>query len=293
VELRHLRYFVAIAEERSFSRAAERLSIAQPPLSQQIRRLEAELGFPLFERKPHGVALTRAGEVLLGRARAILLACSEAAADAEAAHRGVAGRLKLAFINSAAYDVLPRLLMAFRKAHPDIEVGVREMIIADQLDALADGSIDAGILRPPVDDARLDALLLAREPFVVALPRGHALRSRSSLTLRDLADEALIAYPRGHPAGFRERIDAALRALGSTPRIVQEATQVHTICGLVAGGVGISIVPIGAQVLAIEGIGFVSLRAPDLYADIWLAWPRQSQLPQLQHFVAVARNVAR
>lgn len=293
MELRHLRYFIAVAEERSFSRAAERLDIAQPPLSQQIRRLEVALGFVLFERTSKGVRLTQAGAALLPGARSVLQTADDARKAAEAAHLGVAGRLTIAFINSAAYGILPRLLKAYRDAHPHILVDVREKPIADQIDALVEGRVDAGILRPPVDDRRLEAIKLVHEPFVVALPARHVLASRAKLNVRDLQGEPLVGYPRGHLAGFRERIDAALRNAGVTPRFVQEATHVHTLCGLVAGGVGVSIVPVGARVLAIDGVRFVPLTARDLYAEVWLAWSRAATAPQLQDLVAVARGTFR
>jgi DNA-binding transcriptional LysR family regulator len=290
VELRHLRYFLAVAEERSFSRAAERLRIAQPPLSQQIRRLEKDLGFPVFERTPKGVRLTPAGEALLDGARAVLAAADDARRSAEAASRGLAGRLTLAFMNSAAYQVLPTLLKAFRQAHPGIAVDAREMTIADQMDALVDGRIDAGILRPPVDDARLAAIELAEEPFVVALPSHHGLSAKPRIALTDLEGEALVGYPRGHAAGFRERIDAALRAAGISPRVVQEGTHVHTLCGMVAGGVGAAIVPASARRLAMHDVAFVPLDAPDLHARTWMAWLAASTTPQLQGLVATARS---
>lgn len=290
VELRHLRYFLAVAEERSFTQAAVRLNIAQPPLSQQIRRFEQALGFDLFNRRPKGVALTRAGEALLGEARIVLEAADKAVAVATAAHAGSAGRLSVAFINSAAYSVMPRLLRAFRLAHPGIDVDIREMTIADQVDALVEGRVDAGILRPPVSDARLSTLQLLRESFVVALPATHPLCSRVELGVAELCDEALVGYPRGHPAGFRERIEAAFRGAGVTPRFGQEATQVHTICGLVAVGVGPAIVPAGARVLSLEGVSFVNLDAPELRAEVCLAWRKASELPQLLRLIEVARR---
>ena len=289
MELRHLRYFVAVAEERSFSRAAERLHIAQPPLSQQIRRLEKDLGFPVFERTSKGVRLTQAGAALLDGARAVLAASEDARRAAEAAHRGAAGRLTLAFMNSAAYSTLPRLLRAFGKAHPGIVVDAREMAIADQVDALIDGRIDAGILRPPIDDTRLAALELADEPFVVALPTGHRLSTRRTLKPSDLRDEALVSYPRGHVAGFRERIDAVLRAAGISPHVVHEATHVHTLCGLAAGGAGAAIVPEGARRFATQDVIFVALDAPGLRARTSLAWLAASTTPQLEHLVAIVR----
>lgn len=291
MELRHLRYFVAVAEERSVSRAAERLAIAQPPLSQQMRRLERELGFPLFERQPGGVILTRAGEALLPHARDLLRAAADATAAATAAHRGDAGHLALGFINGAAYRVLPALLRAYRDTHPVVEVAVRELAIADQLDALQARRIDAGLLRPPVDDPRLDFLVIARERFVVAMAHDHACARRASLILRDLDDVAVVAYPRGHRAGFRERIDAALAAQRSVPRIAQEATQLHTLCGLAAARVGMAIVPASAEAFSIPGLCFVPLRDLAARAEIALAWRKNDPSAQVAALVAAARSV--
>lgn len=291
MELRHLRYFTAVAEERSFSRAAIRLGIAQPPLSQQIRRLERDLGFDLFSRTPKGVSLTRAGEMLLKHARIVLEAAALAVAAATAAQRGVAGRLTLGFINSAAYTVLPKLLKAYRVAQPGVEVEVREMKIVDQLEALVDEKIDAGILRPPVSDVRLDSFCLMREPFVVAVSESHAFSRRLRLSIGDLAAQPLVTYPYGHRAGFREQINAAMLAAGITPRTVHEATQVHTICGLVAGGAGLAIVPASARVIRIEGLHFIPLREKSLSAETWLTWSEHVSSVQLQSFLEVARKL--
>jgi DNA-binding transcriptional LysR family regulator len=291
MELRHLRYFIAVAEERSFSRAAERLAIAQPPLSQQIRRLEVDLGFPLFERTPKGVRLTRAGEAFLPAARSVLEAADAARQSAEHAHRGIAGRLSIAYMNSAAYGVLPRLLKGMRDGHPGIQVDVREMTIADQFDALVDGRVDAGILRPPIDDTRLASIKLVDEPFVVALPCDHPLAKAPAIDPHALGTERLVGYPRGHPAGFRERVDATLRNSGITPRVVQEAIHIHTLCGLVAGGVGLAIVPAGSRAMTIDGVQFVPLAAPGMRAEVWLAWLRAAAEPQVQNLIAVAKAV--
>ncbi len=275
------------------SRAAHRLAIAQPPLSQQIRRLERELGYPLFERTPTGVVPTRAGEALLPHARALLRAADGAVATAAAAHRGDAGRLTLGFINGAAYRVLPTLLRRYRARHPDVTVIVREMAISEQLEALAEGHIDAGILRPEIDEAQFASLLLSREPFVAAVPADDPRATQASIALRDLDGRALVAYPRGHPAGFRERIDAALHAAGAAPSIVQEATQLHTLCGLAAGGVGIAIVPEDARALAIAGLRFVPLDGLHACAETCLAWRRSNTLAQLGNLVAVADSTSK
>jgi DNA-binding transcriptional LysR family regulator len=166
------------------------------------------------------------------------------------------------------------------------------MVIADQLDALIAGSIDVGILRPPVDDTRLASLRFTREDFVVALPPGHALSDRPVLAIRDLAGVPLVGYPRGHRAGFRERTEAMFSAAGITSRIVHEATQVHTICGLVGSGVGAAIVPEGAKVLAIEGVQFVPIKDHKLCTEIWLAWQENSISRQLRNFICIARDHA-
>ncbi|TCT06314.1 LysR family transcriptional regulator [Paralcaligenes ureilyticus] len=291
MELRHLRYFIAVAEERNFSRAAVRLNIAQPPLSQQIRRLERDLGFDLFIRTPKGVVPTRAGEVLLKHARIVLESSAVAIAAAEAAQRGVVGRLTIAFFNSAAYTILPKLLKAYRAAQPGVEVEVREMVIADQIDALIEGHIDVGILRPPVMDTRVDMLRLTREPFVVALPADHKLAAKRRLSLADVSNQRLVSYPYGHLTGFRERTDAAFVAAGITATTLYEATQIHTICGLVASGAAMAIVPASARVLRMEGLRFVPLSGSGLVAETWLGWRKQNSIVQLKSFVDVAQSL--
>lgn len=266
--------------------------MAQPPLSQQIKRCESELGFELFERTPKGVVLTRAGESLLKHARAILESVKVATKEAAAAYEGEGGRLTVAFINSAALSTVPKLLRAFRTSHPGVEVDVREMTISDQLDALVDGRVDVGVLRPPVDDSRLTSMCLSEEAFVAALPTGHILANRQRIHLRDLKNERLITYPRGHWAGFRERVEAEFRVAAVTPLVVHESTQVHTICGLVAGGVGAALVPSSATALVIEGLIFKPLEASKLSAATWLAWSADAHARQTKNFVEVARGFA-
>lgn len=290
MELRHLRYFVTVAEERSFSRAAELLGMAQPPLSQQIIRFERELGVRLFERSVRGVALTRAGETLLTHARGVLRAAHVAVREVQATDSGQAGRLTLAFMQSAAYEVLPGLLRTSLAALPELDLDIREMPIADQLTALLDGQIDLGILRPPVADDRLEGLCLLREAFLVAVPHEHALSGRRTICIRDLQGHPFVTFPHGHRAGFRERIDEALRSEGVTALRVREATHIHTICGLVAGGVGVALVPASARVLRLNGVRFVRLTDQPLFAETWLAWRRGALPAPVNGFLDLARS---
>ncbi len=292
MELRHLRYFVTVAEARSVSRAAERLAIAQPPLSQQIRRLEHELGFALFERHPIGVVLTRAGEALLPYARDVLRTAADAVAVATAAHRGSTGHLILGFINGAAYRILPDLLRTHRDSHPYVDVTVRELTIAEQVDALLSRHIDAGLLRPPLENRDLELEVLTRERFIIAMAENHAYAQRASLSLRDLHGAALVTYPYGQPAGFREQIDAVLKRRKIVPVVTQEAAQLHTLCGLAAAGVGLAIVPGSMKIFSLPGLHFKPLRDLSARAEIALAWRRGDNTPQIAGLVAAARLVA-
>ena len=275
MELRHLRYFVAVAEELSFTRAAQRLHIAQPPLSTQIRALEEELKAPLFERHKKRVFLTPAGHHFLERARGILGAVEEAAHEARSAASGDVGRVRLGYTASAMLS--PRLapvLRRFARDLPGVHLRLQEMASLDQLDAVHARAIDVGVLRRP--DAVVPAGIVLEEwletPLVAAVPESFELAARASLRIADLHDQPLLAYPKDAGIGLYWKVQALCAAAGFRPRIAQEARDTATLIGLVAAGVGIAVVPSDTRCIALPGVVFQRLRDRDATSTLHLAW---------------------
>jgi DNA-binding transcriptional LysR family regulator len=255
MELRQVRYFVAVAEERHFGRAADRLHIAQPSLSQQIRQLEAELGVRLLSRTTRRVDLTAAGAVFLERGREILAATEAALDEVRRVEAGVEGRLTVGCVGSATYSLLPAFARTLREAMPQVDLTVRgEMLVPDQVAALRAGEIDLAILRPPIDDDRIVLDTVRRERLLVALPEGHPLAARSRLRISELAAEPLIAHP-GRSVMRRVTVDLAAGA-GFEPRIVQEVAETSTLVMFVAAGLGVALVPETVAALGIAGVVF-------------------------------------
>src|SRR6187431_794617 len=218
MELRHLRYFVAVAEELHFGRAAQRLHIQQPPLSRQIQLLEAELGFSLFERSRRRVELTPAGTALLGRARQVFDALEVAVHDARSASEGESGRLVIGYPSSLAYSGLTELLRAFRTRFPSVELSLRELPPGDQIDGLKAGNLDVGFVRTSLDDPTLVAELVRRESLMVVLPDDHRLATRRNIPLADLAREPFVMFPRARGPAFFDQLMALCGAAGFAPR---------------------------------------------------------------------------
>lgn len=288
MELRHLRYFVAVAEELHFSRAAARLSMAQPPLSQQIQQLEAELGVRLFVRAPRRVALTHAGSVFLEAARDILERTERAAEAARRADRGETGTLRVGFAGSAAFDVMPLAVRTYRERYPGVEVLLREMNTLEQVEALLGEHLDVGILWMPVSGPGLRTAVVRREPFIVALPEGHPLAAREQIAPAALAGEPFILLPRHWQSGFYDAVIAYCHAQGFSPRVVQEATEIHTIVGLVTAGLGVSLVPASVRDLRGNGVAFRPLEGDPPLAEMAVVWRRDDPSPVVRGFLAAA-----
>jgi DNA-binding transcriptional LysR family regulator len=293
MELRHLRYFQMVAEELHFGHAAQRLSITQPALSIQIRDLERAVGVPLLARTHRQVELTEAGRVFLESTRLILEQVDRAVHDAQRVGRGEMGELALGFVGSAAYEVLPRLLRAFRRAFPDVVLRLTSMTTQEQLAALAERRIDLGLLRLPVQESNLSWRQITSEPLVVVLPSTHPLAAVAKVPLRALADERFILYPRDDSPAIREAIVHLCHQAGFQPTIVQESREMQTILGLVAGGVGVALV-IAPQ--GYRGLGDVVFKpladeqAP--YWDMALAWRSDREpSPVVQAFLSVSEPV--
>lgn len=244
MELRHLRYFLAVAEEMNVHRAARRLNISQPPLSLTIRQLEEEIGVTLFERKGRGLHITRAGEIFLKRVRAILNSAEEAVIEAVQVGQGIAGTLRIGFVSSTVTGILQKSVSVQKRRYPQVNIemtqstnkGIPEQIAADE--------IDIGLLRlPEVLPSFICMKEVSKESWFVALPKGHLLKDKKKIRIHDLARERLIFYPRENsPAGYDDVMNL-FKEKNVTPNIVQEATEQMTIAGLVASDMGVGIVP--------------------------------------------------
>lgn len=258
MELRHLRYFLAVADARHFTRAAAKLGIGQPPLSQQIRALENELGTPLFLRQPRGVTLTEAGRALAEDARQILSAAERAVDRAQRAAAGDIGRLRIGMINSAPFHpFVPRAIREFGQRHPEVRLSLEENSTPALLEDVRAERCDVAFVRPPLGHATdIDAIALFDEDVMVALPNGHPLARFENLSLWALAGEAFVLFPRTVGAGLYDEIIACCRRAGFSPRVTQETSQVTSIVNLVAAGLGVSLVPASMQQVHSEGVTY-------------------------------------
>lgn len=292
MELRHLRYFVSVAEELHFGRAAQRLHMAQPPLSQQIKALESELGVQLLIRSTRSVELTAAGARFLDRARAVLAAVDAATGEARLVQDGELGHLTIGFTGSATYELLPRLSRALRAELPGLTLELRgEMLTPSQVHALRSRAIDLGFLRPPVRDPDLDVVLLRQEPLVVALPENHPFAARSSVVLADLRDEPFISYPSQQGSVTYDAVLAACSRAGFVPKEIQEVAETSTLVSFVAAGLGVALVPASVQHLQITGAVYRPIS--DIHHEVGLAVARRAgdDSPQLRRVLDQVRRL--
>jgi len=288
MELRHLRYFAAVAEERHFGRAAARLRIAQPPLSRQIQSLEAELGFPVLSRERRRVELTAAGEVLLKHARRVFAALDLAVSEARRASAGQSGRIAIGYPSSFASSGLTELLRAYRARFPEVEMGLRELSPAEQLEALKNGDLDVGFVRSADEDPALVFERVRREPLVVALPADHRLAKQKRVRVASLARESFVSFPRSRGPGLFDQLVGLCRDAGFAPRIVQEAPQLALV-SLVAAGFGVAFVPASVEALQRTGVVFKPIvGAPR--ADLYAVWRVGDDSPALREFLALVRR---
>ncbi len=291
IELRHLRYFAAVAEELHFGRAAERLGMAQPPLSQQIKSLEEFVGHPLFERRPQ-VRLTTAGEALLEVARRTLAQVEEGLEQTRRAGRGEAGKISVGFAASILTTVLPEILRTFREQYPGVELRLRELSSAAQAAALADGSIDVGFVREAVTHgADMICEPILREEFVAVLPPAHRLAERVQLPLGELAGEPFVHFPRVVAPGLFDQIAAACQRAGFRPRVVQEAQEWLTILGLVEAGLGVSLVPASFRRLRWGGVQYRPLSPPREFTDVFVCRRTAPVVPAVIPLIGIARSI--
>ena len=308
LDLRQLRYFVTVAEELHFGRAARRLAMTQPPLSQQIQALEEEIGVQLFVRTRRSVMLTPAGQQWLPEVRRVLADAAALPALAQRLARGEVGSLALAFVSTADYGILPELLRHFRARHPEVQLQLREATSDVQLEALAEGAIDAGlVIRPQlaVMPHGLSYLPLVREPLVLAVPDGwrpsgsaapaHASQAATgAVSLRDAAHEPLIIFPRRSAPAFYDIITGYYARDGLTPVIAQEAIQMQTIVSLVSAGMGVALVPASLCNLRRTGVSYLALRDAGPEIETGLVWREGAAgvAPVLRSFIDIATDLA-
>jgi len=288
MDLRQMRYFLAVAEERHFGRAAERLHMAQPPLSRQIQGLEDELGTRLFVRTPRGVDLTEAGEALLAEVPNLLALAQRAAERARLAGQGVVGRLDVGLFGSGVLDVIPRILARFHAARPQVKIALHNMTKTEQLQALRERRITVGFNRLVPDEPGIVVRPVLREPLVVALPDAHALAARAALTIADLDGQPMIVYPNVPMRGLAQEVADAFRLEGARLVVEQEVEDVLTAVALVASGFGLAVTTQSATNLRLPGVAFRPLRCRHL-EDLELSclWREGDPSPVLAAFLEV------
>jgi len=281
MDLRHLKYFVAVADEQNFTRAAEKLHISQPPLSRQIQQLEEELGLPLFERGTRPVRLTEAGRFFYTHATRLL----EQAAEAIRTTRRIAQaerRLAIGFVSSSMYGALPELLRRFRAQRPQVQLVLLEMSTIEQIDALKTGRIDVGFGRIRLDDPALKREVLREEPLVLAIPLSHELAdSTEPVSLAEVARFNNLVYPRSPRPSYADQVLSLFRDMGLEPAGVHEVQELQTALGLVAAGIGVCLVPFSVQRLRPDEVMYRPMREPHLASPIILSMRLHDQSDEL------------
>jgi DNA-binding transcriptional LysR family regulator len=284
MELRHLRYFVAVAEELSFRGAADRLHMAQPPLSSQIKGLEQELGVQLLERTTRSVNLTHAGRVFLEEARAVLSASTQAEQRTRDAQHGLAGTLRVGIIAPVAGAWLAKILRRFRQRYPGVQLSLFDLTSTEQLRRLHDQELDAGLLRPPVTDPGLDYKFVGESRQVLALPAGHRLAGKKRLQWKDFHQQELVLIHPSAQHGFYDSFFAECAKVGAEPHPVQYANDIQTKMWLISAGFGIA--PTTASLGEVKRPGLVFRALPPGLPPVQavLTWRRGNSSPVLQHF---------
>ena len=293
MELRHLRYFVAVAEELHFGRAAARVRIAQPPLSQQIKQLEQELAVTLFTRTKRRVELTAAGRAFLAEVRRVLAQTEHAVETAQRADRGEIGPLAIGFVPSADLDVLPRALRTWTARFPDVELALHPLSPGGPMDAVRDGRVHVNFVRLPVEGE--DGLVvesIQREPLVAALPRAHRLAGLARVKLADLADDTMILFPRDVAPRYYDVYVGACRRAGFTPRVLHPGSM-QTNLGLVSAGLGVALMPASIRNLRRRGVVYRPLAPPVPWVEMAVAYRSDERSSVVRAFLDVVRGLGR
>lgn len=288
IELRHLRYFIAVAEELHFGRAAGRLNISQPPLSQQIQHLEQHIGARLFARTNRSVSLTAAGKQFLTDSRQILDMVEAAAARAERLHLGETGELRIGFTSSSPFiKAVSDTLSSFRQHYPDVHIKTREINTREQIAPLNDGELDLGLMRNTLLPETLTWEVVLREPLLAMVPRDHPLAQQPAVSLEALAREPFVFFDPHVGTGLYDDVLGLMRRYGLTPVITQEVGEAMTIIGLVAAGLGVSILPASFKWVQIHEMRWLPIVEADAVSEMWLVWSKHHELsPVAQRFRA-------
>ncbi|MGW1675883.1 LysR family transcriptional regulator [Saccharopolyspora sp. NPDC002376] len=291
MELRYLTAFVAVAEELHFGRAAKRLQMAQPPLSQQIRQLERELGVQLFDRNTRSVRLTSAGESFLEPARAVLDDVDTAVRAAKAAGRGEYGRVTVGFAGASSHESLPLLTRAVRAAHPGLDLVMLGQTYANvALAKVADGSLDLGFVRLPVNQPGVQTRVIEVEELICALPTDHPLAQQDRIRIEQLADEPFVSFPANAGSTLRDALVKACVSAGFNPRVVQEAPDSYTILALVAAGVGVTLTLTSCQHIQQTGLVYRPLVGEPIRMHAALAWRTDNSSAALRTVLDIAEE---
>ncbi len=281
IELRHLRYFIAVAEELHFGHAAARLNISQPPLSQQIQILEQQIGARLFARTNRSVSLTEAGKQFLADSRQILTQVDEAAARAARLHHGETGELRIGFTSSAPFiKAVSDTLSTFRRRYPDVHIQTRETNTREQIVPLNEGTLDLGLMRNTQLPDTLAWERVLREPLLAMVPRDHPLANQPSVSLRELAREPFVFFDPHVGTGLYDDILGLMRRYGLTPVITQEVGEAMNIIGLVAAGLGVSILPASFRRVQLSEMRWLPIEEQDAVSEMWLVWSKHHEQGQ-------------
>jgi DNA-binding transcriptional LysR family regulator len=286
MNLRQLRYFLAVADELHFGRAAQKLHMAQPPLSAQIKQLEADLAVLLFERSKRQVRLTAAGKVLQKEAQQVLERLALAQQKTQQAGRGDLGQVTISFVSSAMYSVLPPWLKQFRQQYPLIELTLQEATGIRQIEGLLSHQLDIGFVRPPVSHPRIASQTVWREPLLVALPEGHALSNQENVSISELANEGFILILRPLATDMYDKIISFCAQASFSPKVVQTAAQLQTVLGLVAAQIGVAILPAAAQKLKREGVCYRPFAELTPTVELMMIWRKAENSIILKNFLA-------
>jgi DNA-binding transcriptional LysR family regulator len=294
LESRQLRYFVTVARERNFTRAAERLRIAQPPLSRSVQQLEDELGVALFDRRSRPLALTEAGRPLFEQAVQVLERMDEMQAIARRLREAGTPRLGVGFVPSTLYGYLPEVIQRYRAARPGVEVALLELITVEQIAALKEGRIDVGFGRIPFDDPAVERTLLRNERLSAALPSRHPLaRRKGPLRLDDLASDTLLAYPKQPRPSYADQVLALFRGRGLRPRAVYEVRELQTALGLVAAEMGVCLVPASVERMRRDGVAYRALDEPGAVSPILMSTRKGDRSPEIGLVLRLVKEVYR
>ena len=291
MELRQLRYFLAVAQELHFGRAAERVHIAQSPLSRQIIQLEEELGAPLFIRNKHRVELTEAGKSLIPEAESILNATVQLRNAVLRAQEGMIGKLIIGYTNSAIYSDLPRILMAYRQKYPLVELVLRDNLLTPtQIEGLQERRIDIGVLRPPTRSPNVELLTIARERLILALPSSHPLAKRMRIDLSLLKGDGFICFSRSLDSALQTLIFRTCQDAGFSAQVIQEVGDIPSMLMLVSSGMGVALVPSSAKNVSFQGITFRPLMGGGPQLELALAWNKDQRSTLIEGFIRTTRE---